>query len=711
MPLLPRFGVPLLLALIGCRGVLAQADSLRIDTLELPGATVRADNLPRTLLRTPAAVSRVTPRALGRDLALTPGDALSRVPGVSVQTGGLGTNRIVVRGQGARAPFTSNRVRAYLGAIPLTDGEGSTDLEDVDLSLLSAIDVVRGPAATSYGSGLGGVILLQPDFDLRSGWSTRLSGTAGSYGTLRSDLQLAYGGANASARLGYRRTQSDGFRQNSRYRRDNLSLLTRLYDDKLASRNHTDLQLLWTGVRSEIPSSLGETAFRQNREQAGGTWGDSRGYEAYDRIGFGVSRRQQLGEHWRLEASAFASTRRSYEPRPFNILRENTLATGTRAVLSFAAAGGLLRAALGGELFRDWYDWGTYENRYRDFPAGTGSVRGAQLSDNEEVRTQRNVFVQADVALGTMLGLGDPDRLTLTAGLAHNGTRYRLDDYFAADSLDRSGAYDFAAQLSPRVALRYELSPRWGAFAQVARGFSPPSVAETLTPEGRINPAIAPETGWNYELGLRGIDPDGRWSVDAVGYLLRVQNLLVARRTAEDAFVGVNAGRTRNLGLELAGRYRIGRARADAAGFGASLYSSYTLQAHQFVEFVDGDADFGGNAVTGVPRHQGAAGVDVWLGSLWGGHLGVRAVGRIPVDDATTTYAGSYRVVGAQVGRVFALVRDELTVRVTVGADNLLNSSFVAMVSPNASGFGGREPRYFYPGWPRLPYVRILLDI
>ena len=160
----------------------------------LPVATVRADLVPRPYVTAPAAVSTIHPRALtGRDLALTPSDALNRVPGITAQAGALGTHRIVVRGQGARAPFTSNRVRAYLGAIPLTDAEGNTDLEDVDLAVLSRIDVVRGPAATAYGAGMGGVILMAPDFDVPQGFAARADALAGRFGTYRLGAGLSYG--------------------------------------------------------------------------------------------------------------------------------------------------------------------------------------------------------------------------------------------------------------------------------------------------------------------------------------------------------------------------------------------------------------------------------------------------------------------------------------------------------------------------------------
>ena len=697
-------------------GVAAQdlAPARDSSVRRLPAATVTAtaDPLPRPLIATPASVSRLDARALtARDLALTPAAALSRVPGVTVQEGALNTQRVVLRGQGARASFTSNRVRAYLGAIPLTDGEGATDLEDVDLALLDGIDVVRGPATTSYGAGLGGVLLLRPAFaPPQAGLSTEVDALAGGLGTYRLGARVAvadreHGRDVRSLRVGYRRTQSAGFRQNARYRRDNLTALARLGSRGGGGGGVTELQALWTGVRGEIPSALSAEALAEDPTQAGGTWGPARGYEAYDRLALGLAHRQRLRRGWRLAGSTFLSHRLADEPRPFDILAERSLLAGGRAVLRYGRRGAAVRAALGTELLREWRDWSTAVNRFREFPAGTGSVRGGLLTADREARHNLDVFAHADWRLWRAASphpaTGFRRALTLTTGLALNQTRYRITDLAPLDADgDHSGRYAFAAQLSPRAALLYRAAPAWSVFAQAARGFSPPTVAETLTPDGRPNPDIRPETGWTYELGARARPADGSWRLEAVVYALLARDLLVARRLAEDRLTGVNAGRTRHLGVELAGETAI-------AG-PLSAYASYTLQAHRFVDFVDGEADYSGNALTGVPRHQAAGGLTLSVPRLGArgqqrlyAHAGLRTRGRLPVDDAGSAFAEGWTVVDAQARWCPGLGGLELR----AGVDNALDADYVAQVNVNAGSFGGRAPRYFYPGRPRVFWV------
>jgi iron complex outermembrane receptor protein len=58
---------------------------------------------------------------------------LNQVPGLFTQSGNTNTNRITIRGVGSRNPYGTSRIKAYYNDIPLTNGEGNTEIEDIVL--------------------------------------------------------------------------------------------------------------------------------------------------------------------------------------------------------------------------------------------------------------------------------------------------------------------------------------------------------------------------------------------------------------------------------------------------------------------------------------------------------------------------------------------------------------------------------------------------
>jgi len=88
---------------------------------------------------------------------------LNTIPGVYMHNGTLTTNRITIRGIGSRNLYGTSKIRAYYEDIPLTNGSGASTIEDVEMSTLGRIEVIKGPSSSIYGAGLGGTIQLIPN--------------------------------------------------------------------------------------------------------------------------------------------------------------------------------------------------------------------------------------------------------------------------------------------------------------------------------------------------------------------------------------------------------------------------------------------------------------------------------------------------------------------------------------------------------------------
>nr|WP_299340188.1 TonB-dependent receptor [Allomuricauda sp.] len=615
--------------------------------------------------------------------------AINQISGVYLLSGALNTNRITIRGVGARTPFGTDKLRLYFNGIPVTNGTGFSTIEAFDLENLGSLEVIKGPKGTAYGTNLGGAILLNTKL-AREG-QTRLVNnfTVGSYNMFKNNISFSHQEKGLGLKVSYNRLETDGFRQNNRFVRDGILINSNF---ALSSKSTIGVLVNYIDYTAQIPSSIGETDFREDPRRAAANWLAARGFEANRYTLTGLYHQYQLADNLKNTTSVFYTYLDHDEPRPFNILEEITNGFGFRSL--FEGSIGSATYVLGGELYKDEYEWSTFQNLFRDRD-GDGSFKGDQISDNKEFRTQLNVFGAVTYPFS--------DRFSAQIGLNFNQTQYDFRDLFNTGEANTSAERNFDAILLPSFGLRYTFT-NGNIYANVSRGFSNPSLEETLTPDGIINPDIAQETGTSYELGSQISLFNRRLVMTAALYRMDINDLLVAQRVGEDQFVGRNAGETRHQGLELDAKYRV----VISKEMLLSPYISYTLNDHSFIDFVDGDDDFSGNPLTGVPRHRIASGIDFVHQIGFRANLTHQFVDEIPLTDANTLRSEAFNVFNARLS-YRTPIANKFSLGLNVGANNLFNTRFAQSVLINATGFGGSEPRYFYPGNDRNYYGGVRL--
>lgn len=661
--------------------------------VNLKGVEVTTQYIPSTIWEYAGAISKIGRKEIGRydPTIITP--ALNSVPGIYMHSGALNTNRITIRGIGARTPFSTSKIRAYFEDIPLTTGIGETTLEDIDLDIIQNIEVIKGPTSSLYGVGLGGSILLN-GIDNSTSQKIKSATTFGSFGLFKQRVNAQISGSNSNVNVGYTRLTSDGYRDNNEFDRDALFFLGTFgkKSDKL------NTIVYYVDQKAFIPSALNFEDFNNEPTSAAFSWQQAQGFEDYDKMLLGISWKHDYHNSLKQYTSIFTSFRNAFEPRPFNILKENSAAAGLRSrlIIENSISGIKNTFMLGGEYFVDWYNWGTFENLHEEF-AGMGSVLGAPLSDNRETREYFNIFFEDRIELSK--------RTRLSVGLNVNSTQYDLQDFFTPDSINQTSGFGFDVIWSPRIALNHEINPSLVIYSNISHGFAPPTLEETLTPEGLINTNIQPETGYNYEIGLRGIYFN-KVSFDLSVYQMDIKGLLVSRRTAQDQFIGINAGKTTHRGLELAVDYAIINNRSISINYRGAL----SLNDFEFKEFIDGEDDFSGNQLTGVPSSQSYNEISLStnIGVYW--NTNAQYVGEIPITDANSIFSDSYFIVNTKAGfRKSFLGR--FTFDISGGINNVFDERYASMLLINAVGFGGSAPRYYYPGLPRNYYGSIELGI
>ncbi|TDD94717.1 TonB-dependent receptor family protein [Flavobacterium cellulosilyticum] len=662
-----------------------QKDTTALSTIILQGSPIKV-----SIQNTSASVSVIGIKDLEKTDGVILTSVLNKIPGLYMQQGALNTNRITIRGIGARTQYGTSKIKAYFENIPLTSGEGETVIEDIDIATIGRIEIIKGPNSTSFGSGLGGVIHLTArttPFDDSFGKTTT---TYGSFGLLKQSIAAGLSNSKSNLFTNYTNLQTDGFRSNSGYDRKSFNLNGK---QEISSNGSLSFLGVFTRLKAFIPSSISEKNFINNPEKAAPTWEAAKGYESYDKLILGIGYNHKLSKKWTFDASAFSNFKKGNEARPFNILNDKTSSFGFRTSLNYKDLLFLqpFEISLGSEHMFDKYSYSLFGNLYLSHP-GQGSITGAEFSSIGENRNYSNYYLQAELQLIT--------NLYLETGIAINTTKYSLEDLFQQSNSSQRSHYTFGKILSPRLGLSYKLSQGKNIYASVSKGFAIPTIAESLNPDGTINTSLKPEMGWNYELGFKGNWLDTKLRTELTFFSTQITNQLVARRTADDQYVGINAGESSHKGVEIMINYTL----IEKSNWQIDSYFSGAFNNFKFINFIDSGSDYSGNSITGVPNSQWNLGID--LNTKMGFRLNTsyRNWSRIPMNDQNTKYSDAYRLLDFKIAYAFNILK-VIKAELSSGINNALNEHYAASILPNAVGFGSAAPRYYYPGNPRNYYV------
>ncbi len=650
---------------------------------ELGEVTVAAPLLVSKRKAVPGSITLLVADTLNSPA--TPAEMLTRAPGVIMQQGALNTGRIMIRGIGSRSPYSTTRIRAYLDDIPLTTGDGNTTIEDLEMFDLARIEIIRGPASALYGSGLGGAIIFHPDHTVAGPAELKAMLQKGPFDLTKG----AVGGGLKSSRSVLKTTasytQTDGFRENSQYRRFNGSVMYRTHFKSHAlyiSGNYI-------GLNAQIPSSLNEDTYLKTPKKAAANWLAIKGYEKYNKWLSGLTLKSEISTTFQNKAILYLSHNDGYESRPFNILDDRSLTLGLRDELTLKTK--KLSVTAGGEIFNEDYNWRQIET--------LNGREGALEAHNREDRRFINLFGKADWTFQTNWLLSVGGNLHLL--------KYTLTDILD-DETDQTGKYSYNPIFSPRVGINGALGSHMNLFAAAGHGFSVPNVEETLLPEGTINPHLKPEEGINAEIGLRGTALRKHLTYNVTAYHIRVKNLLVTKRESEAIFYGINAGKTRHTGLEieLNGQWPLSQNERSAL----EIDLAHTLMSNRFKDFTDDGHDYSENRLPGIPNQHTRLAVTAIINHRFSGQAEWTQTGNQYLNDANTVKYNGYNLFHLKTSYTINK-GTRWSWQLQAGINNLLDTHYASMVLVNAPSFGGQAPRYYYPGMPRNGYVRLIIKM
>ena len=636
------------------------------DTLlkaDLESVSVISTRLPSSLWSTARSVYKADLQATNRgnqQLALD--ESLQQLPGVfAINPLNFSQDlRIAIRGFGSRAAFGVRGLKVFVDGIPATTPDGQTQLDHLDMQRMGSLEILNGASAGLYGNASGGVIHInskEGNID-----RTSVSTTIGSFGLVRSNLDVQQVGKKLLYGGGVSYNQIDGYREQS------AAKTWETYAYLGQKRQDLDWRLRMSFLESpyaEDPGGINLDQVAADRKSARDQNVTFDGGESIRRGSLAFTYDRKLRPNQNL------SFRTYYIRREF----ENKLPFENGGAVAFD------RDFAGVNL--------QYEYRGSNYKMLTGIDVERQVDQRQ--RRDNLMGVKGDLTLDQlerfdMVGLfalqewqaTEALKIELTTRLDLLGVK--AEDHFISDG-DQSGKINWQ-HFSPSLGISYRLGPSNYLYGRVGHSFETPALSElSANPDGSggFNEDLNPQTANHFEMGSKG------WFGNSLRYQIALFHINLTNELLPfelPDFPGRtfyrNAGNSSRNGIELSVS---GNVLQDF-----SWQAAYTFSDFKFKEYeVDGQ-NLEGNTLPGIPRHFGN------LALRYGGSAGlyvftdIKIVGKLYANDNNMTEVPGYTLIHPRAG--WTQYFNETTLDIHVGLRNVTNVDYFDNIRINA--FGGR---------------------
>ncbi|MFD0893664.1 TonB-dependent receptor [Luteolibacter ambystomatis] len=604
-----------------------------------------------------------------RGRASTVADTFALSPGVFAQSRfGSDEARISIRGSGLQRTFHGRGIRVMQDGIPVNLADGSFDMQALEPTAASYINIWRGANALDQGSStLGGAI----DYVSRTGLNSTggdLRVEAGSYGYLRAGIAGGFSAGSADVYASLTHQQQDGFRNHAE--QENERLFTNFgwrFNDDVETRFY----ITAVNTNSELPGSLLKSELNRDPRMAAPANITLDQHRNFELLRLANKTTVRDGDTtWEFIAGV---SHKDLDHPISTVIDQNTNDffagfTGTNESELYGHANRLR----GGITFSyGLIDASTY--------ASVFGHRGALTNHADQTATNLEGFIEDQFTVSP--------GFTLIAGASAAYNRRESDITYGPG---RDYATDYT-NISPKVGFRWEPTHQVQVYGNVSGSYEPPSFSEALT----LNTARDAQTATTVELGTRGSWCAFRWDASVYHAVIKDELLSLVDPVTQLTST-INADKTLHSGIE--------------AGFEGDLLGTPWDQspdnrlvfrtAWTYGDFrFDNDAKYGNNKIAGQPPH-------LIRGELtWENHSGWYAGPTfewVPtkafIDHRNTFAADPYAICGFKFGQ-----RREQGLSWFIEARNLTNEKYATTtgVMENANF---TDQRQFLPGDGRSLY-------
>jgi len=563
--------------------------------------------------------------------------------------------RVSIRGFGSRAAFGIRGIKIIVDGIPETTPDGQGQIDNLPLSLIKNIEILRGSSSSLYGNASGGVIFIST-LDSLKGGSPRFRSTIGSYGMKMLSFDVQLRGKKTLALLHQNFLKINGFRDHSKLSQRIFNLKVR---HKFSQKTKLDWQLnLTNSPLAQDPGSLNIESVKNNRKSFRQKNKDYDAGEKINHFKTGLNLKTSLRNNLVLNNYIF------YSKRDFN------------GKLSFKN-GGII------DLQRNYYGFGSSldfskeKNQFK-YKAKFGIE---YLSQEDQRDRYENNFGEKGLITFSQLEFFKNFGTYFLLNLKHNnlflqsGLRYDNQNIGTNDI----GNAIYYSSINPSIGVSYLVGQKNRIFANFSTSFESPSLSELSSnpsAEEGLNKELNPSKAKNYEIGWKFFGTN--IIVETTLFYIKSSNELLPYELEEfpgRAFYR-NAGLTNRTGVEMS--YKRSWKKFN-------MIRSLSYAKYIFDDYIKKGEDLSGKNIPGIPSMTRNLELN-YNNNGWKVQFNYNNIGKFYAEDENKIKIDSYSILNVQSSKTFYKGWGEILI--SGGVKNILNKEYYDNIRINA--FGGR---------------------
>ena len=592
----------------------------------------------------------------------------------------VGGQRIVIRGYGNDQKFNNWGIKAYFNQFPLTNAEGVTILDDVDFSVVDNIEVVKGPASTMYGAGVGGVVRFYLKNSDEKGISLTQNTTTGSFNLVQTNTRLDLVTDNASMFVNFGHLESDGYRPNGQSLKN---FITYKGDFKFTDKQSVNVFLSHNysheGISGQIPYSY----YYANNDPGNQAYLIKNSHLDIQSTRFGVSNNYKFsnsfrnstvlfysGTEWeRVVAGAYEqASSPNYGIRSV-FTKTNGISNEIENVLDFGTEIQQCKSLISNFRFT-----GDSNNPLTVSPIAPGNYYKYTTNQQSVFIHDRINFKKYDVSV--ILGLSanhiDYDRIDLLA----------LPGLIVGNTKNTSFSKSFATSYNPHIAIQKTYKDQIFNLSY-SEGYNAPTASTSfIAALNKTNDDLIAEKAKMVEFSAQGLLFNTHFDYQVSLFNMNIENKLTQLSAANPAggsyTYTANTGNQLNKGLEASVGY-VYEMKSNPFLSKVTSFVNFSYYDFKYTDFstrVGGIlSDFSNKTIVGVPKQKYSVGLDfqspkgIYLNSTF------NYLSEVYSDFANTNIVNGFGLLNAKLGYKIASKNKKISLDFFVAGNNLTNQT------------------------------------